>query len=212
MDLLFGAELVRIVRTRNGQQKGNGMKLLVVLLVGAIIVGSASAATPRPKAWQWTTTEAAAAIMRQAEDFYAEPISGGTSTSPRDLVSARCRGTGKATQRHFTTFRCTAMAQRGVADPLATVPVTARTRRLGGLCWAVSPAPIPSGCFAPGNRAEGSIKDAFRAIVRKVGTFNHDFRCIPHGSGFYSCSWWTADGIHRGLVVFSPNPIVRILS
>lgn len=186
------------------------MKLLVLFVLGCLLLaGSAIAATVKP--WLWAPQQASSALMRQAEDFYVETTDTGAKL-PRDLVTTRCRGTGKAVARRFVSFRCTATVQRGVADSPLNVRVNAKTRRAGGLCWAFPPTPIPSGCFAPGRRGEGSIEDAFRAMVQKVGTFNHDFRCLAHGAGFFACSWMTAEIVHRGTVIFSPAPMVRVLS
>lgn len=73
------------------------------------------------------------------------------------------------------------------------------------------PTPIPSGCLAKGKRGEGSVSEAFDAITKVVGTANQNFRCIPHGAGYFSCSWLTASGARRGVVVFSPKPVVRLI-
>lgn len=189
------------------------MKLSVACLVALLVTAPVTAATVKPKPYQWTTAQASAAIMRQSEDFYVDYFDefGGQSL-PRDLTAAQCRGTGKAVQRHFVAFKCTVSVQRGIAVPLLSVSVIAKTRKAGGLCWAVPPQPIPSGCLAPGKRGEGSVRDAFVAIARQVGTMNQNFRCWPNGAGFFSCHWSDAGGIHRGTVVFSPAPVVKIIS
>lgn len=172
--------------------------LCLALVLAFTISATAGAAT---KPYQWTTAQASAALMRQAEDFYYE-----VGVGSHDITSARCRGTGKAVQRRFVSFVCTAAAQE------MTLRVAAKTRRAGGLCWAVAPAPIPSGCLAPGRRGVGSPDDAYRAAVAKVGPMNFNSRCWPNGSGFYSCTWQTGEVVHRAVVVFSPAPVVKVLS
>ena len=71
--------------------------------------------------------QANAAIMRQSENFYIEQLDGYTQV--RDLVSARCRGTGKGVQRHFVAFDCAMTAERMLGDPLLTFRLTAKTRK-----------------------------------------------------------------------------------
>lgn len=177
------------------------MKRYALCLVLVLTITAAGTATAAVKPWQWTTVQASSALMRQSEDFYYE-----VGVESHDITSARCRGTGKAVQRRFVSFVCTAVTQE------MTLRVTAKTRRAGGLCWAVAPAPIPSGCLAPGKRGVGSADDAYRAAVAKVGPMNFNSRCWPNGSGFYSCTWQTGEVVHRAVVVFSPSPVVRVLS
>jgi hypothetical protein len=201
---------LRTVYPRGSLQTTNPswwVTLVSGVIVALVLAASATAAAPS----RWTPSQAASAMMRQAEDFYVETTELGYKM-PRDLTAARCRGTGKHVQRRFVSFVCKATLQRGVADPLLNVRVNAKTRRAGGICWAADPSPIPSGCFAPGRRGEGSVTEAFRAMVRKVGTSNQDFRCLPHGAGFFTCSWTTGEGQHRGTVTFGQRAVVRIIA
>lgn len=184
------------------------MRLSVVclVLIAAMSVTAAYGAL-HLKSYQWTTAQASAALMRQAEDFYYE-----VGVESHDITTARCRGTGKAAKRRFISFICTATAPRGISDPVLSLRVLAKTRRAGGLCWAVAPAPIPSGCLAAGRRGVGSSDDAYRALVAKVGPMNFNSRCWPNGSGFYSCTWETDQVVHRATVVFKPGATVTVLS
>lgn len=180
-------------------------RAVVCLVLLATFTQTGYAATPKP--WQWTAAQASSALMRQSEDFYV------VAEQTRDLLRSTCRGKGKAVQRHFIVFTCTVGLSGSIAEGTITRRVNAKTRRAGGLCWAVAPAPIPSGCLAPGRRAEGSVRDAWAAAYRVVDDRNvQDGGCLPHGAGFFSCSWTTATGAHRGVVVFSPAPTVRMLS
>ena len=180
------------------------MKLVAVI---ALVVGLSATATAATKPWLWTTKQASSALMRQAEDFVVE------QEQSRDLVAARCRGVGKAVQRRYSRFLCTATAQRGAGDPLLNIRVNAKTRRAGGICWAAAPNPIPSGCFAPGVRGEGSPRDAWAAMYRTVDNrYVQGGDCLPHGAGFFTCSWSDAAGPHRGTVVFRPQPVAKVLS
>src|SRR5688572_2810685 len=141
------------------------------------ITATASAAV---KAWQWTTAQASAALMRQSEDFVV------VAETSRDLTRAVCRGKGKAVQRRFVAFSCTATVSGGTT----ALRVNARTRRAGGLCWAIAPAVIPSGCLAPGRRAEGSARDAWVAAYKVIADrYVQNGQCFAHGAGFFSCSW-----------------------
>lgn len=183
------------------------MRLFALCLVAGLVVTGAVTAAVKPRPYQWTTAQASAALMRQAEDFYYE-----VGVESHDITTARCRGTGKAVQRRFVSFICIAAAPRGISDPVLNLRVPAKTRRAGGLCWAVAPAPIPSGCLAAGRRGVGSSDDAFRAVVTKVGPMNFNSRCWPNGAGFYSCTWETTGVVHRATVVFAPAPVVKVLS
>ena len=177
------------------------MRFYVVCLVMVVFGTAAVSVSAAVKPYQWTTAQASAALMRQSEDFYV------SDQGAVDLTSARCRGTGKAVQRRFVAFTCSAIAEG------LNLRVKARTRRAGGLCWAVAPAPIPSGCLVAGRRAEGSPGDAWPAVYRLINDRSvQGGRCIPHGSGFFSCSWTLADGTHRGTVTFKPGPVVKVLS
>lgn len=180
-------------------------RAVVCLVLFAAFAQTVFAATPKP--WQWTTAQASSALMRQAEDFYV------VSEQDRDLLRATCRGKGKPVQRRFVAFACTAGVSGSIAEGTINLRVNAKTRRAGGLCWAVVPAPIPSNCLAPGRRGEGSARDAWAAAYRVIDDRNvQNGGCVPHGAGFFSCSWTTATGPHRGSVVFSPQPVVRVLS
>jgi hypothetical protein len=178
------------------------------LLAGVAVTtfgGQALGAAPKP--WQWTTAQASAALMRQAEDFAV------VDETERDLMEAICRGKGKPVQRRYVAFTCVATLSGSIQEGQATVRVVARTRRAGGLCWAVAPASIPSACLTPGKRAEGSAGAAWSAAYRTINDrYVQKGRCDPHGSGFFTCSWVDAQGEHRGTVTFSPAPIVRVLS
>lgn len=187
----------------------NVLRSGVPVLVLGLIVASPAVGVTKPL--RWTPSQARAALMSQAEDFYVQDL-GGNSSLSRDLSSVRCRGTGKAVQHRFVSFLCSATVQLGAADPLLIARVSAKTRRAGGLCWAVLPKPIPSGCLAAGKRGMGSPDQAFRAMAGVVGTANLNFRCWPNGAGFFSCSWTDAMGVHRGTVVFAPQPVVKVLS
>lgn len=192
--------------------------LALALCASALIAAIGNAALPKPKPYQWTTAQASAAIMRQAEDFYV------SDRGYVDLTSARCRGVGKGVQRRFVAFTCTATAPNGIAETL-NLRVTAKTRKAGGLCWSVQPAPLvvspeeymvlPSGCFAPGKRGEGSTSDAYRAMAQASGTAGKhgpNSRCWPHGAGFFACSWTDVNGTHRATVTFTPAPVVKVLT
>jgi hypothetical protein len=183
------------------------MKLLAVCLLALTFAAATTAATPKPKPWQWTTAQASSALMRQAEDFYV------VGETTRDLTRAVCRGKGKAVQRRFLAFTCTATVSGSIAEGTSRLRVAAKTRKADGLCWAVAPASIPSGCFAPGKRAEGSPRDAWVAAYRVIDDRNvQGGGCLAHGSGFFSCSWTDAQGEHRGTVTFKPLPVVKVLS
>lgn len=175
------------------------MKILPLVAFLAVWLG----AIPSYGGPPLSPAQVTSALMRQSEGFHV--IEG----QSEDLASARCRGTRRASGR-FVAFTCTGTVAVGF-EKLA-VRIAARTRRAGGVCWAVAPAAIPSGCLAPGKRGEGSSDDAFRAAVRVVGNTNQNFRCIPHGSGFFSCTWEDASGLHRGTVTFKPAPAVRVIS
>lgn len=180
-----------------------GVVCLVLILTLSLGAESVSAVTPKP--WQWTTAQAGAALMRQAEDFYF------SERGSVDLTSARCRGTGKSVQRRFVSFTCSVVAPNG--QEYLNLRVSAKTRRAGGLCWAVAPTPVPFGCLLAGKRAEGSPRDAWIAAYRVIDDrYVQGGRCLAHGSGFFSCSWTDAEGAHRGTVVFKPAPVVKVLS
>jgi hypothetical protein len=185
-------------------------KLIVFAIFTALtITATASAAT---KPWQWTPAQAATAIRSQGDEVYVEP----ERFLPRDLVTISCRGLGKRIAGRFVAFRCPAHFEDGgsFTQPVENrAMIWAKTRRAGGLCWSTtSLAAVPSGCLTQGMRAKGSVRDAFRAMVQQVGTLNHSFRCVANGSGFFSCSWMTAEVVHRGIVVFAPKPVARVLS
>lgn len=186
------------------------MRLSVVCLVAVAALSAPGIAAP-PKPWQWTTAQAIAAIMRQAEGFYVETTDAGYRF-PRDLTTTKCRGTGTSVASRFVTFTCVATYQRGVADPAGTVRVVAKTRRAGGLCWAVSPAPIPSGCLAPGTRSSGSRAEVGRLVYARFGAPAQEFTVVPHGSGFYSWRWISGAVERRGTVTFTPRPVLKLLS
>lgn len=179
----------------------SGIALLIASC--ALALTATALGVVKPKPWQWTTAQASAAMMRQSMSFYRVPGSdiGG------NLASVRCRGTGTAVQHRFVAFTCS-----GLAEGNAHIRIAAKTRRGGGLCWAVAPAPIPSGCLARGLRVAGSVNDAGGAMFDIVGGANQFFHCWPNGAGFFSCSWSDTNGIHRGVVVFSPKPKARVVS
>lgn len=182
-------------------------RMLTLCLVAIVAIGLVGTALAALKPYQWTTAQAAAAMMRQAEDFYV------VAETTRELDKAVCRGKGKPVQRKFVVFTCTATVSGSIAEGPINLRVIARTRKAGGLCWAVAPAPIPSGCFAPGRRTEGSSDAAWAAAYRVIDDrYVQDGRCLSHGAGFFTCSWTTADGVHRGTVVFARSPVVRVLS
>lgn len=173
---------------------------LCVLLLSA----TAQGATPKP--YWWTPAQAVAGIRVYGEEMYVEPERG----VQRDLVSVSCRGTGKKMAGRFLTFRCPASFQGTAAIPAYRAVVFAKTRRAGGICFATK-LPIPSGCFAPGVRAKGSLTEAFRAVVTKVGHPSQDFSALAHGAGFYSWTWLSGDVAHRGTVTFKPKPVVVVV-
>jgi hypothetical protein len=185
--------------------------LRVAVLSATVVLGAAaaSAAAVEPKPYQWTPSQAVAAIRAQGEELYVEQ----ERFLPRDLVSLTCRGTGKRVAGRFTSFRCPATFEPSGSPDTVLIEYratfTARTRKAGGLCW--STAVVPSACLAPGERARGSVAKAHRAMVQKLGTLNHSFYCVANGAGFYTCSWMTADKAHHGTVVFSPTPVVRVI-
>lgn len=180
--------------------------LSATLALGA---AAATAAAAEPKPYQWTPSQAVAAIRAQGDELYVDQ----ERFLPRDLVSLTCRGKGKAMAGRFTSFRCAATFEPSGSPDTVLIEYratfTARTRRAGGLCW--STAVVPSACLAAGRRARGSVAKAYRAMVQKIGTLNHSLYCLANGAGFYSCSWMTADTAHHGSVVFSPTPVVRVI-
>lgn len=183
------------------------MKRYALCLVLVFSITAAGTATAAVKPWQWTTAQASSALMRQAEDFAV------IAETSRDLTRAVCRGKGKAVQRRFVAFSCTATVSGSISEGTTALRVNARTRRAGGLCWAIAPAVIPSGCLAPGRRAEGSARDAWAAAYRVIDDrYVQNGQCFAHGAGFFSCSWQLADGAHRGTVTFKPGPVVKVLS
>jgi hypothetical protein len=189
-----------------------GVRLLgVAALSAALALGAATttAAAVKPKPYQWTASQAVAAIRAHGKELYVEQ----ERFLPRDLVSLTCRGTGKSVAGRFTSFRCAATFEpSGSPDTVLKeyrATFTVRTRKAGGLCW--STAVIPSACLAPGKRARGSVAQAYRAMAPKVGTLDQSFYCLANGAGFYSCSWMTAERAHHGTVVFSPSPVARVI-
>lgn len=174
-----------------------------------LLAFTASALAAQP--YQWTPAQAAAEIRTHGEELYVEP----EYKLPKDLIAVTCRGSGRRLAGgRFVAFRCPARFEgTTLRAPDNWAIIWAKTRKAGGLCWStVSMATVPSGCLASGARARGSVDDAFRAMVQKVGTVNHSFRCVANGAGFFSCEWWTGTDVHRGTVVFVPRAIVRVLS
>ena len=187
-------------------RKGYVMSRAVAFTTVAVVtLGLAAAGMAAAKPWQWTTAQARAAITAQGDDIY---VSQDGYFLPRDLESISCRGRGRHVAGRFTSFRCPARFEKS-----ERAVVWAKTRRAGGICWStISLAAVPSGCLAAGRRARGSGADAFRAITQKVGMPSGSFRCVANGLGFYSCAWTTGGVEQKATVVFSPRPVVRVLS
>jgi hypothetical protein len=198
-----------LIPARPHRWSGRVTLAIASAVIFAATTTSATAAT-KPKPWQWTTAQASAAIRVQGNAIWIDPERSLTAA----LKSVTCRGTSKRVAGRFVAFRCPAIFDgRGTLAfprPDPRVIIIAKTRRAGGLCWSTTSL-VPSGCLTGGTRAQGSVAEAFRAMVQVVGTLNHDFNCLSNGAGFYTCSWMTAQVVHRGTVVFTPNPIVKVL-
>jgi hypothetical protein len=164
------------------------------------LFGGAALAVP-PKPYQWTTAQASAAIKQQSAYVYRDE-----QGNQQSLVKLACRGTGKAVQRRYVAFRCTAKFTGAVTGTLV-----ARTRKAGGLCWSLT-STVPGACLAAGTRVPGSIREAFLAWRGALTVSPAYTACVANGSGFYSCWWSDTVKTHRGYVVFSPSPRVKMRS
>lgn len=170
-----------------------------LLMTSLLAVTETGYAALRP--YQWTTKQAATAIRAQGSYLYADERG-----QSQGLVRLACKGRGKAVQHRYTGFRCAASFTGGAAGT-----ITAKTRRAGGLCWSLT-ATVPGGCLASGDRAPGSIRDAFLAWRSALTVSPAYTVCVASGIGFYSCWWSDTVTVHRGTVVFSPAPKIRMLS
>lgn len=167
-------------------------------LCALLLPVAAQGATPKP--WQWTPTQATAAIRAQGDDIYMNEHS-----IEIDLSSVTCRGMSKAGVGRFVSFRCAAVFEQ------ARVTLYAKTRRAGGMCWSTrSLATVPPACLAQGARKRGTSLAAKRAMTEVVG--QRLFRCLAGGFGFYACVWQDGVTPMSGTVTFSPGPVVKVLS
>lgn len=174
--------------------------ICVVLLVTSLLaVNGTGYAALRP--YQWTTKQAVVAIKAQGSYLYAD-----NTGRAEGLVRLTCRGTGRSVQHRYSGFRCAATFTGGVIGV-----VIAKTRKAGGLCWALS-ATVPGACLASGARAPGSIREAFLAWRSSLTVSPAYTSCVASGTGFYSCWWSDTVTTHRGIVIFSPAAHVRMLS
>lgn len=168
--------------------------------VSVLLVGPGVASTT-PKPYQWKTPQARAAILAKSPELYRD-----NKGESQSLVKLACHGTGKVVMHRFTSFRCAAAFTGG-----ASGVIVAKTRRAGGLCWSLT-ATVPGACLAGGERAAGSMREAFLSWRSSLTVSPAYTACVASGIGFYSCWWSDTVTMHRGTVVFSPAPRVKMLS
>jgi hypothetical protein len=174
------------------------MLYALCLVAVSALATPATAATPKP--YQWTTAQAVAAINAQGDDIYMNE-----HFIEQDLDSVTCRGLSKAGPGRFVSFRCAAVFDG------SRVNLFAKTRRAGGMCWSTaSLAAVPKPCLAAGVRKRGTSSAAKSAMTATVG--KRLFRCLAGGFGFYECVWQDGVTPKQGTVVFSPAPVVKVLS
>jgi hypothetical protein len=183
-------------------------RICLVAVCTFVLAGSALAAT---SPWQWTPAQAASAVRSDTQLVYTDDYG-----LDMELSKLTCRGVGKAVQRRFLSFRCTATyLRRGTVirpDEVKTAILQVKIRRVGrgSVCAAVDIVPVS--CLAKGTRAPGSMREAYAAYRQTTQASPSDDECYAHGSGFYSCWWEDSTGRHRATITFAPRPEVKVLS
>lgn len=185
------------------------MRLIVVCLVTLVAVSVADAATPKP--YQWTTKQAAQAVRSETQLVYTDE-----SGLDMDLTQIACKGVGKAVQRRYLAFRCSATYTRPgtIVVPAETkrVVIQVKMRKVGRGSICANVGTVPLACLAKGTRAKGSMSSAYSAYRRKTQASPSDDECYAHGSGFYSCWYEDSTGRHTVTIIFAPSPVVKVLS
>lgn len=179
-------------------------------LLAFVLVGSAQAATPKPKPWQWTPAVARVQVAAAQPDMFG----------PHDkLTVSKCQARGNGTKGRYVAFRCAAFVDYSAlseTDTNVVLWVKVRRQAKGQPCIStVSFAAIPAGCLDPvGARVRTTAADArnqMRAVVGEhLGTsfpYQAIARCTAYGAGYFVC-WWGAgeDGPTAGHLnlVFRP--------
>lgn len=102
-----------------------GRTLLSTFCLSLIVVGVATAATPKP--WQWTPAQVAKALVAQ------QPRE--ITLSNGKILSAKCVGVGKGVKGRFGSFRCDTVFDLGNGTtPTVVAWVRIKQSGKGAIC------------------------------------------------------------------------------
>ena len=170
----------------------NARTVVIIVVAAALVAATSAYAAVKPKPWQWTTAQAASALILWDPSVFP-------SRERMEAVNkARCTGRGKAVQGRFVAFRCVTGFGQRTGNVAKTAVLWVRVRKVGRgqPCVSLtSLAAIPAECLDPTGapRVAGDpylgLRKAMTIRMGTGGLWSSAIECIGYGAGFYTCTF-----------------------